>query len=158
MTSIAQQIRGQREVKRLSQNSLAYSLGLSIHEYCDIEDHEDELVTNVRLSTAKALCQLLDLDILDVLGISCTFCSGDSEDPRWQLSRDILFRRARDEAGVSLAYIAEAIGYEVDAVAECEAREDALESWTIEAILQIAKILNASPKMLIGVRCSRCGR
>jgi DNA-binding XRE family transcriptional regulator len=130
---------------------VAQAIGVSSSAYFDIELHDDELERLVPLSSVKALCAILGLDILELFHLD-TACrpANEEEARRWRLPRRQLVREARERAGLSVEELADAIGYEVKEALELESREDALESWRIAEIVGLATILNVPPQLLLG--------
>jgi transcriptional regulator with XRE-family HTH domain len=51
-----------------TEQELASELGLTVHSYSDLEQHEEELESAVSIGQALKLAQLLDTDLLTLLG------------------------------------------------------------------------------------------
>jgi transcriptional regulator with XRE-family HTH domain len=51
-----------------SEQELASALGLTLHAYCDLEQHDDELQSSVSIAQAVKLADLLQADLLALLG------------------------------------------------------------------------------------------
>ncbi len=99
---------------------VALLLGVSAHEYGDIEQHEDELETAVSIRVTCDLCKILDLSWEDVYHIP--------DVARW-LSEPLvpaaqLIEEQIIQLGLSLDDFAETIGFSKD-VAGAFARDDA---------------------------------
>ena len=64
----AERIQALRLKTRRTERELASELGLTIHSYCDLEQHDEELESAVSISQALKLAKLLHTDILTLLG------------------------------------------------------------------------------------------
>jgi transcriptional regulator with XRE-family HTH domain len=51
-----------------TEQELASELGLTVHSYSDLEQHEEELESSVSIGQALKLAKLLDTDLLTLLG------------------------------------------------------------------------------------------
>ena len=68
MTGAAERIHALRVKSGRSEQELASALGLTIQSYCDLEQHDDELVSSVSISQAVRLTALLQSNLLTLLG------------------------------------------------------------------------------------------
>ena len=64
----AERIQALRLKARMTEQELASALGLTIHSYSDLEQHDDELESAVSIAQALKLAKLLDTDLLALLG------------------------------------------------------------------------------------------
>lgn len=63
-------IRKAREATGLSASDIEEHLGISVHEYRDIEAYDNELVDVVELATTIKLCEILKVDIFSLFDLS----------------------------------------------------------------------------------------
>jgi transcriptional regulator with XRE-family HTH domain len=68
VTGAAERIHALRVKSGRSEQELASALGLTIQSYCDLEQHDDELVSSVSISQAVRLTALLQSNLLTLLG------------------------------------------------------------------------------------------
>lgn len=66
--SIGERIQALRLKSERTEQELASELGLTIHSYCDLERHDEELESNVSIAQALKLARLLHTDLLTLLG------------------------------------------------------------------------------------------
>jgi transcriptional regulator with XRE-family HTH domain len=64
----AERIQGLRLKTGRTEQELASELGLTIHSYSDLEQHDEELESAVSIAQAIKLAKLLDTDLLTLLG------------------------------------------------------------------------------------------
>jgi transcriptional regulator with XRE-family HTH domain len=67
-TSTAERIQLLRVKSGRTEQELASELGLTIHSYSDLEQHDEELESAVSVAQALKLAKLLDTDLLTLLG------------------------------------------------------------------------------------------
>ena len=65
---VAERIQALRVKSGQTEQKLASDLGLTIHSYCDLEQHDDELESAVSIAQALKLAKLLDTNLLTLLG------------------------------------------------------------------------------------------
>jgi transcriptional regulator with XRE-family HTH domain len=66
----AERIRAARLRSGRSEHELATALGLTIHAYCDLEQDDEELESSVSIAQAVKLANLLQSDLLTLMGES----------------------------------------------------------------------------------------
>ena len=66
--STAESIQALRVKSGRTEQELASELGLTIHSYSDLEQHDEELESAVSIAQALKLAKLLDTDLLTLLG------------------------------------------------------------------------------------------
>jgi hypothetical protein len=54
-----------------TESAMASTLGLTLHGYCDLEQHDDEFETVLGIAQALRLAAALNTRILDILGERC---------------------------------------------------------------------------------------
>ena len=64
----AERIQALRVKSGRTEQKLASDLGLTIHSYCDLEQHDDELESAVSIAQALKLAKQLDTNLLTLLG------------------------------------------------------------------------------------------
>ena len=64
----AERIQALRMKSGRTEQELASELGLTIHSYSDLEQHDEELESAVSIAQALKLAKLLDTDLLTLLG------------------------------------------------------------------------------------------
>jgi transcriptional regulator with XRE-family HTH domain len=64
----AERIQALRVTSGRTEQELASELGLTIHSYSDLEQHDEELESAVSIAQALKLAKLLDTDLLRLLG------------------------------------------------------------------------------------------
>jgi transcriptional regulator with XRE-family HTH domain len=64
----AERIQALRLKSGRTEQELASELGLTIHSYCDLEQHDEELESAVSIAQALKLAKLFDTDLLTLLG------------------------------------------------------------------------------------------
>jgi transcriptional regulator with XRE-family HTH domain len=64
----AERIQALRVKSGRTEQELASELGLTIHSYSDLEQHDEELESAVSVAQALKLAKLLDTDLLTLLG------------------------------------------------------------------------------------------
>jgi transcriptional regulator with XRE-family HTH domain len=67
-TGTAERIQVLRMKSGRTEQELASELGLTIHSYSDLEQHDEELESAVSIAQALKLAKLLDTDLLTLLG------------------------------------------------------------------------------------------
>ena len=67
-TGTGERIHAQRLKSGRTEQELAGELGLTIHSYCDLELHDEELESAVSIAQALKLANLLHTDLLTLLG------------------------------------------------------------------------------------------
>lgn len=114
-------LRHARERASLDAKDIASKLGMTFNEYIDLERHPDEASTNSPFSVVRRLASLLQIDLSDLLGESddsdVAVSIGDvPEDQELHLQ----LKSFREIRGLSIEQVADAIGFEVEAVRRAE--------------------------------------
>ncbi len=150
-------LRDQRTRLGLTEAEVAGRAGLSLDEYRDVEQHEDEAVQVLRLRNLRLLCSVLALDPLDLFGVPCAFCARTDSGLVSGGGRQEVVRSRRVALGWSQAELAERIGFEAGVVDDIERDPEYLEGWSVELVLSLAQVLGVPPQVLLNVRCRTCG-
>ncbi len=157
MTAANAIIHAKRTALGLTDSEVAIRAGLSPSEYFDVELHEDEAFKVVHLGSMRKLCHVLHLDLLDLFGIQCAFCdTGPVADP--VRSRNEFVRGRRMELRMSEEELADRIGFDAASVRDMEQKPGYLDDWSVELVLTLAHALGVPAQVLLGVKCSRCGK
>lgn len=142
----------------LSEVEVAHRSSLTICELGDIEAYANEVYDTVPLYHVKKLCVALGTDFMELLEISCDFCSGLPFLDEYWLRRDVLIHEKLENARLSEAQVADFIGFEEAEIRMLKTYTAHLESWSVEHILMLAKYLGVPPQILLDVKCKMCGR
>jgi DNA-binding XRE family transcriptional regulator len=132
-----------REELGLSQPEVARLATLSAAEYRDIEQYAEEILTAVPLSKVKVLCSILHLDVLSL--VAAAYPQRPSEaDPTQapSMPRHALVRFYREKCGASESAVADAIGFQPEAVAKGESDDSYLESLPVSVLREWALFTN----------------
>ena len=143
----------------MSETEAAEKIGLTIYEYGDIEQHEDEIFTVAHLSQVKRLCNILGIGIFELLNMECAFCANDETfTEEYNLSRHDLIQRRRVDLGLTQDDLGNQIGFETVAIKDMETNPGFLENWSFELVRNLGSILNIPTQILMLERCKKCGR
>jgi transcriptional regulator with XRE-family HTH domain len=129
----------------LSESEVARRAGLSIHEYGDVEQHADEIYTIVALGDVRRLCAVLQLDLLELLGLS----EGNEPSTHPEITRSEIVRQRLSELGLTPADLADRIGYEEHVGIALAANPDVIETLTLDTISEVAKALQVPLRQLL---------
>lgn len=149
-------IKARREALELSCTQVSERIGLSASEYGDIEQYEDELFTVTQLHQIRKLCDVLGIQIIRLLDLTCSFCERTPFSSEYLLTRNELIEKRRNSLGLSQEVLSDEIGFEVITIENMEVREDFLEGWSFELIAELAKILKIPVQVLLAVKCPKC--
>lgn len=143
----------------LSQDDVYRATGLSWNEYFDIELHASEALTVAHLGKLKGICQLLELNLLDLAGVQCEFCKlGLSYSAAFLMPRNKQIKQRREERGLSRNELADRLGFHEIAVAEMEEKENFLEEWSVQLIQALSRELGIPLQVLFAYPCPTCKR
>jgi transcriptional regulator with XRE-family HTH domain len=156
---INKRIESRRKALGLMEADAARASGLNINSYCDVEMYPDELQEAVALRSVKALCQVLNFDPLELLGIPCAFC--DQKKPfteEYNLPRNELIGRRRNTLGLSTDKLGERVNYNAIEIDRLEEDPVYIENWRLRDLYALAAVLQIPLQVLLHVRCTKCGR
>jgi transcriptional regulator with XRE-family HTH domain len=144
-------IRRARKQLELTEEFCAQKCGLSPAHYYDLEAYGDEFAMNMSLGTARRICNLLRLDLLD---LTATFANVQiarraSVDDAHFYSRHDLVLNTRLKKKLSEDDLANAIGYDTVTIRLLEQTPDFIESLPIDVVVDVAKALDLDPGSLI---------
>lgn len=156
---INEKIKLRRKKNGLTDLEVAAQVGLTIHEYCDVEWHPDEIFTVTELREVKKLCEVLQLEFLDLFDMVCAFCDESKPFPQeYLLPRNELLRTTRTRIGLSAEELGDRIGFEEVAIIQMERDPDYLETWSIDLIKALSNETGVPLQVLLNVKCRKCRR
>jgi transcriptional regulator with XRE-family HTH domain len=145
--AIAEKIKMARKYQKLSDVVVAERAGLSIYEYGDIEAYDNEAETVLDLKRLKKLCKVLEINLFDLFSLekpqSC-YLNHDLE------KRNSIIYKRRNELGLTQDELGDKVGFYGFIIQEMESDGEFLESWCLEDIVTLAKILDIPTWVLIG--------
>lgn len=140
-----ERIREQRIRLGLRDKDVADRVGMTIHEYSDVEQHEDELRTVVELKKAKQICDILGLNLLDLFEIY-----PDQQRPiPTVVPKHKLIKDRREALNLTISALAEAFGFEESTMRALEDDPDAINRWPADLVMQLAERLEIAPYVLM---------
>lgn len=142
-------IRARRTAGGLSQAEMAARCGMTVSAYADIEQHADEVYTAVPVGAVKQLCAALGIGIDEI--VKCGPFAGDWRGLEQQrLTHEVATLRAqRLAAGLSIADVAEAIGFEESVVLSGEVDRAYLDSLPVDVLAAWAKAIGVGVDALL---------
>ncbi len=142
-----------REKLGLTQAEVARQCGLNSNEYRDIESYKEEILTNVSLAKMKDICSVLKLDISSLLATLDLKDQLASDVPSHDraLPRHLLIKKYREKRSASQSDVADAIGYEDEAVRLGETDEKFLDTLPINVINDWSKYIGLPLELMLGV-------
>jgi len=147
LMKINEKIAQRRKEMGISEKELAEKTGLGIYYYGDVEAYEHEVMQILELSKFKLICQILDLEPLDLLeGLR----EGSDEILNYE-PRNMLINRKRIELGLSEEELGDKVGFYGRVIHEMEHDPDFLESWCLEDIIVLANILDIPKQVLLNI-------
>lgn len=132
--NIAKKLLGQRQQLGLSDEHVARLVGLSIHEYGDVEQHADEFETAISVGSAKKICHVLGFGLRHLLGLPTQMPTDDR-------SLSELVSRQRENQGLSVEQLAERIGFSRETIEGIEANAAALDLLPLVVIYDLEDAL-----------------
>lgn len=106
-------IRSRRIELGLQDVEVARTVGISIHEYCDLEQHTAEFETAISMDTAKRICRALGLDLRSLMDLPAS---------SHEYGTDVtqLIRRSRELQRLNQSQLADAIGFTEETIRSLE--------------------------------------
>lgn len=143
-----------RERLGLHDEFCARQRGLSWSCYHDVEADADEFFTNISLGTARRICKLLRLDLLDLTArfLPAEIAERSAVDDAEFFARNDLIGRRRRAKGMTEEELGDAIGYGAVTVEFLQRTPDFIESLPVNVVVDTARALDLDPGLLI---CSR---
>jgi transcriptional regulator with XRE-family HTH domain len=143
--SIGDEIKKARKNEALTLKELSQFAGISSEYLFDIENYDDELLTNTALLTLKKLCQRLSIDPYAML-VANGLANGNGV-------REGAFNAnalgiAREALSISLADLADKIGFEETLLDQIDKDVKACDALPVGVCLELMGILNLSPAVL----------
>ncbi len=157
--NVNEKIKARREELGLKDSEIAKQISLSWNEYFDIELHQDEIFEVVELRRVKKLCQVLNFDFSDLFEMKCPFCEEGKQYPKdYSLPRNELIHKRRTEKGLSASELGDRIGFEETAVNDMEKDPNYLETWAIDYIKDLSRVIDVPLQILLDIKCAKCDR
>jgi DNA-binding XRE family transcriptional regulator len=149
---IGQVIRRAREALGLEAALCATEVGLSDMHYYDLEAYDHEFFDNISLGTARRLCDLLGLDVLELTAahVNGTIRERSPATNAMFHSRHALISKTRLGLNLTEESLGDAIGFETITVRQLERTPDFIESLPIRVVVNTAIALGLDPGLLIG--------
>lgn len=153
-----EKISQQRREMQLSAIDVADRGGVGREAYRDIEAYEDEAYTTVPLANLRSIASILGLNLLSLFELPSAFCSNSQSGSIKILPRNLIVQEREKALGIGRSQLSDLIGFEEQTIARMESEPDFLEEWSVDLIVQLAKILQVSPHLLIVAPCEHCGQ
>ena len=136
-------IRKAREQLGLSHKQVAERSGLTPATYRDVEQHADDVFTAIELANVRRMCATLGLDIEMLVSDPALkpFALSTDAIPDCGEARHVLIKRYRESRNVSVAEVADAIGFDEEAVRRAEMSDDYLETLPIAVLNKWAQYI-----------------
>lgn len=138
---INEQIKNQRKFTGMSIEDLARKSGISVSQCIDVEMYEDEFSSTLTSRDALNLCQALNLNIADLLGLE--------KKPTESAEKTILIRGSLATIGISDESLADYLGFDKCIVDEMKVNEHFFGGWPLDLIIKTADYLKINPLNLI---------
>ncbi|MCW0183429.1 MAG: helix-turn-helix domain-containing protein [Zavarzinia sp.] len=135
----------------LSEEYCAEMSGLDISCHYDVEAYKDEFFNNISLGTARRLCRILKISIMDAIRgfvSPVEVVSRACSDPEFY-SRNDLISKARMAKNMSVEQLGDAVGIYEKFMGGLERSPDFIETMTIRDIVYIAAALDLDVGLLI---------
>lgn len=126
---------------------VAENAGLSIYEYGDLESYDNEAETVLDLKKLKALCEVLEINLFDMFSLEKPQSGYLSYDLK---KRDDIVLERREALGFTQDELGDKVGFHGYVIQEMESDREFLESWCLEDVIALAKVLGLPPWVLIG--------
>ena len=157
--NVNEKIKVRRQELGLTDVEVAKLAGLSIQDYSSIEMHVDEIVLYPHLYEVKEILKILKIDFFDLFEMHCDFCEeGKQYLKDYSLPRNELIHKRRIEMGLSASELGDRIGFEESAINDMEKDPNYLETWAIDFINDLSRVIDVPLQILLNIKCVRCGR
>ncbi len=153
-------LRAAREALGLSDAEVAGRTGLALADYADLEANPDALREAVDLRHLKRVCEVLGVDVWDLLGLACGYCRGKGPPARELTAppRHELVRTRRAAVGLSRDALAARLDVRADAIDAMARDPNFLDTWPAAFVEDLARTLEVPVQALLDVPCPRCWR
>ena len=156
--NVNEKIKVRRQELGLTDVEVAKLAGLSIQDYFSIEMHVDEIVLYPHLYEVKEILKILKIDFFDLFEMHCDSCEEDKQYPKdYSLPRNELIHKRRTEMGLSASELGDRIGFEEAAVNDMEKDPNYLETWAIDYIKDLSRVIDVPLQILLNIKCAKCG-
>ena len=133
-------VRERRKQLGYSETDVAKKVGITVDQYCDLEEERDEYFMVVPIGDLVALCRLLKLDINELFGLAA--CDE-------QQLREQQITSRRKEKGLSVAELAGRVGISEETIVALERDPSSIANWVMDPIKQLAKELEIPISCLV---------
>jgi len=155
----SEKIIAQRQKLRLTDIEVAKQAGLSLNNYFDIEHHDEEIFLYPPLRKVKIICKILGLSCFELLNLSCNFCiDGKSYVEDYLLPRNELIKNRRKIMKLTTEKLGEYVGFHAIEIEKLEKDPDHIETWPIDFIKDLAKVINVPLQILLDIKCEKCNK
>ena len=134
-------IRERRKQLGLTDTAVADASGLTIHQYDDIEQHPDELISNVALGKAKRVCSTVGLELRRLLELPATRSRKETV--------SALIRKSRQAQNLTVSEVAKHIGFADEVIHSLEQRDEFAETLPVSVLFELEKALGLERGSLI---------
>lgn len=119
---------------------VAAKMGVSISQYCELEEERDEFYMVVPLAKIAVLCHLLKIDINEIYGFKpCQF----------EFLTDSFIQHKRLTKGLTAEELSERVGIAEESIHELEKNPHSIGNWVMDPLLQLSIELNTQPACLL---------
>ena len=154
-----EKIKARRQEFGLTVVEVAKKVGLSIHDYGDIEMQVNEVFLYPELKYVKKICEVLKFNFFELFDMHCPFCEeGKQYLKDYSLPRSELIQKRRTEMGLSTSELGDDIGFEESAINDMEKDPNYLETWPIDYIKDLSRVIDVPLQILLNVKCAKCAR
>lgn len=136
--SINAAIRDRRNKLGLAKEQVCQIVGLSIHEYSDLEAYADEFYSVLKLREVKALSKALKLELNELLSEAGIEACVNNDNAESELPRSDLVKRRRELLGLSEDELADKLGFDPEAIRRMESEADFFEGWPLDLIERLS--------------------
>ena len=152
-------IKARRTELGLTDAEVANRVGLTISSYFAIEHQENEIILYPELQQVKKICDVLKFDLFELLELNCTFCEEtEAHVEKFSLPRNELIAIKRKEMGISAAELGDRVGFYESEIESLELNPEHLETWSIDFIKDLAKVISVPIQILLDSKCKKCGK
>ena len=124
-------IKEKRIALNLSQKEIAMASNMTINEYCDIEDYEDEVYMVPTLGDIDRICCVLEINLAELFGF-------DPNSPRFP--KDIV-QLALEKKKISTLSLSNEVGIKESYILNVEKEITNFRKWVMEPVITLSKVL-----------------
>ncbi|HEY8370959.1 MAG TPA: helix-turn-helix transcriptional regulator [Thermodesulfobacteriota bacterium] len=153
-------LRAAREALGLSDAEVAGRTGLSLADYAHLEASADAARQAVDLRHLRRVCEVLGVELWDLLDLECGYCRGRGKPARElaRRARHELIRARRDALGLARDALARRLDVRIEAIDSMMRDPYFLDTWPAAFVEDLARMLEVPAQALLDVPCPRCWR